>query len=486
MNRVSRREFVKYATMGTAAATVLPGMTALSADKVAGANSAIRLAIIGVGGKGRQHTEIFNGIQGVDVVTICDADTQRAAEAASKVRKNGGKVKVCQDMREVFADDSIDAICTATPNHWHALTTIWALQAGKHVYVEKPVTYNLSEGRAIMQAAKKYGKIVQAGFQSRSDTGLLKFYPYLHKGKLGKIEMLYGQCLKARQSIGAKLDKPLTPPETVDYNLWLGPADDEPIMRPRFHYDWHWNWNTGNGDIGNQGPHEIDILMWARKDDKAPKRVMTFGERFGWNDAGETANMQLAMFDFGDYPCFFEVRNMSMKPGMKAGPANHGMRVGLYVKCENGYFRGGRGGGKVYDNDGKVIEHFKGDGGGKHQQNFIDAIRADDPNMIHANIDDSVQSCDMAHYGNMALRTGRRASGAEVKEIIAKDDKAMETLELFEKQLGDWNVDTSKDKYLLSDWMTIDSKKRNFKGGDNYKEANKLTQRKGRKEFVVS
>jgi len=471
MSTVSRRDFVKYATLGGAATVVLPGMTALSADKVAGANDRVRVAIIGHGKKGGQHRNVFSNLGNVEVVAVCDADRTRGDFT---------------DMRKVLEDPGIDAVVMATPNHWHALGTIWALQAGKHVYVEKPVSHNVFEGHIMLKAAEKYGKIVQAGFQNRSDTGLLQFFPWLHAGNLGKIEMLYGQCFRNRFSIGARTDKPLQPPESVDYNLWLGPADDIPMYRPEFHYDWHWVWNTGNGDIGNQGPHELDLIQWARGDGALPKRVMSFGERFGWNDAGETPHLQLALFDYGDYPCYFEVRDLCLNPESRSAPANHGLRVGIYVKCEGGYFKGGRGGGKACDNDGNVIEHFAGDGGGKHQQNFIDAVRADDPGQIHSRLEDAVKSSDLAHLANTSLRVGQKTNASAVKAALEGDSKAAETVDLFEKHLAAWNIDTNKEKYMLGPWLEFDAAAGQFTRGERYAAANKLLTRAYRDEFVVS
>ncbi len=348
------------------------------------------------------------------------------------------------------------------------------------------MSHNVFEGRAIIKAAGDHGKMVQAGFQNRSDVGLLEFFPWLHAGNLGKIEMLYGQCFRNRFSIGAKRDQPLQPPPSVDYNLWLGPADDIPMYRPRFDYDWHWLWNTGNGDMGNQGSHELDLIQWARGDGAMPKRTMSFGERFGWNDAGETPNLQLALFDYGDYPCYFEVRDLCLNSESRSAAANHGLRVGLYVKCEGGYFKGGRGGGKACDNDGNVIRHFKGDGGGKHQQNFIDAVRANDPGRIHSRIEDAVKSSDLAHLANMSLRVGKKADAAEVKTLLGEDTEGGATLELFDKHLADWAIDTNEEKYMLGPWLDFDAAKSRFKGGDNHAAANKLLTRSYREEFVVS
>ena len=255
----------------------------------------------------------------------------------------------------------IDAVVLTTPNHWHALQTIWGCQAGKDVYVEKPVCHTVWEGRQMIKAAKKYGRIVQAGFQNRSDIGLNEAFPWIHSGNIGEIRMVRGLCYRNRASIG-KIDSPLVPPKTVNYDTWLGPAEHEVLYRPELHYDWHWDFNTGNGDLGNQGPHELDLIRWVLGDPDHPRKIQSIGGRFGWNDAGNTPNMGITTFDWGEIPVLFEVRNLWVRPELNSAPNFKGSRVGVVVTCDGGEFRGGRGGGIVYDNNGKKMKAFKGDG----------------------------------------------------------------------------------------------------------------------------
>ncbi|MCD6303770.1 MAG: Gfo/Idh/MocA family oxidoreductase, partial [Planctomycetes bacterium] len=351
MKRITRRKFL--AATSAAGTAALLGPTA----KVLGANNDIRVAVIGFRSKGSQHIKVVRGMKGVRLVALCDADRKVLDRGVADCKKHGVSVDGYQDMRKLFDRKDIDAIITATPNHWHVLTAIWAMQSGKDVYVEKPVCHDVWEGRKIVEAARKYNRICQGGFQNRSDDGLRPFYAWLKEGHIGKVKMVRGLCYRNRSGIG-KLSKPLVPPASVNYDLWLGPAADLPIYRPRLHYDWHWVWNTGNGDIGNQGPHELDLINWALGNKTIPRSVMSFGGRFGWHDAGETPNMQVAVFDCDGVPVIFEVRDLTVAPKKNYSPHYKGIRVGVIITCEGGVFRGGRGGGHVYDNNGKKIKSF--------------------------------------------------------------------------------------------------------------------------------
>ena len=261
------------------------------------------------------------------------------------------------DYRKVLDDKEVDAVVIATPNHWHSLMAIWACQAGKDVFVEKPISHNVWEGRKLVEAARKYNRIVQAGIQSRSDEAFPEVIDYLKQGNLGKIIAAYGLCYKPRESIG-KVGGPHPIPKSVDYNLWSGPAPLVPLKRSRFHYDWHWQWAYGNGDIGNQGAHQMDQARRLLGQNGLPRRVMSIGGRFGYDDDGETANSQIAIFDYDPVPLIFEVQGLPRKRGDAAMGNFKGVRIGVIVKCEDGYFAGGGGGGWVYDNNDKKIRQF--------------------------------------------------------------------------------------------------------------------------------
>ncbi|MEO6034768.1 MAG: Gfo/Idh/MocA family oxidoreductase, partial [Verrucomicrobiota bacterium] len=257
MNPINRRSFLKNSFLTTAALS----LPAHSWAQVRGANDDIRVAIIGFNGQGKSDLEEFRKVPGVRVVALCDVDSAVLEFQAAKFRDRNEPLATYTDVRKLLENKDIDAISTATPNHWHALISIWAIQAGKDVYVQKPVSHNVSEGRRIVEFARKHKKMVQTGTQSRASAGLAEAVEYVQSGQLGKINLVRGICYKPRGSIG-KVTHPLTIPANIDYDLWCGPAEKLPIMRSKLHYDWHWVLNTGNGDLGNQGIHEMDVSRW--------------------------------------------------------------------------------------------------------------------------------------------------------------------------------------------------------------------------------
>jgi predicted dehydrogenase len=482
MQKHSRREFGKIAGLA-AGAVFAPSLNAL------GANEEIRIGVCGVHKQGFANARAMQELDGVRVVALCDPDravlAQRVADFAE--RFDGAKVDAHIDYREMLDRKDIDAVVVATPNHWHALIGIYACQAGKDVYVQKPLAHCIWEGRQLVRAAEKYNRIVQTGTQNRSDTGLLEFYSYLAAGTLGKVKMARGICYKARASIG-KSDTPIPPPETMDYNLWLGPAQDEPIYRPRYHYDWHWDFNTGNGDLGNQGVHELDLLRWALEDDKSlPTRVVNFGGRFVWNDAGNTPNMQYVAYEYNGVPVIFEARNMWLTPDVKAEPNFMGCRTGVVITCEDGYFVGGRGGGWVYDNDGKKVKQFVGDGGKGHFANFIQAMRSRKESDLRAPAIKGHLGACMAHQANISYRVGSKVSPDELRERMSGDKEATDAIERYGEQLASWNVDFKKEPWTAAISLEFDAKKERFMGtGELVDQANAMLRRSEyRKPFVV-
>lgn len=484
MHSLSRRDLLKTSA-ATAAALgwgTLPGFAVQKQSP----NEELRMAVIGTGGRGGEHIQKFSQARGSRIVALCDADESAVNRRADQLEKQTKtKVERFVDYRKVLERDDIDAVSIASPNHWHALMTIHACQAGKHVYVEKPVCHTIWEGRKMVEAMRKYQKIVAAGFQNRSDVGLLEAIPMIHDGTFGKVTQARGLCYRKRASIG-KRDRPLTPPASVDYDLWLGPAADVPIMRPNFHYDWHWVFNTGNGDLGNQGPHEMDLLRWALGDPQHPAKVVSFGGRFAWNDAGDTPNMQCALFDFGDnIPVIFEVRNLYQKENPKVGAFERGPEVGIIITMEKGEFRGGRGGGSFYDNDGKEVKKFKGDSGESHMQNFVDAVLNNTPDTLRSPLESAFYSSCMSHLGNISVRTGRPTSDAELVKALGERPLAVECFERFSEQLDSWSVDTKMSPWQLGPELTFDAKTERFTAGENLEAANALIRREDRKPHVV-
>src|SRR2546422_5159278 len=312
MKNLSRRTFLKSTAL-TAASVSLP---AASWAQVAGSNSDVRVAVVGFNGRGGDHIKSLSKADGARITALCDADQSVLARGVKKFDELG-KVESYMDIRKLLESKNVDAVSIATPNHWHALGSIWAIQAGKDVYVEKPVSHNVSEGRRIVEFARKYDKMVQTGTQSRSSIqGIKAAVAWIREGNLGKIKVARGLCYKPRGSIG-KVDGPQPIPANIDYDLWCGPALKLPLMRKKLHYDWHWVWNTGCGDLGNQGIHEMDVARWFLGAMELSPRVFAVGGRLGYVDDGETPNTMLIYHDYPDAPLIFEVRGLPSERGSK-------------------------------------------------------------------------------------------------------------------------------------------------------------------------
>jgi len=480
MSDVTRRKFMKRSAITAAGAAVAAHAPLSTWAKPEGANDDIRIGVVGFRGKGRQHIEMFRKIPGVRVVALCDADAAVMAKQAQQFEKRKEKVATYQDLRELLDDKDVDAVVTATPNHWHSLLTVWACQAGKDVYVEKPVSHELCEGRRVVEAARKYDCIVQHGTQSRSRMGLCDAFKWAQEGNLGKIVASRGFCYKRRGSIG-KVSGAQAVPESVDYDLWCGPAPKEPLMRRRLHYDWHWVWATGNGDIGNQGIHEMDICRWQLGQDKIPLKGMSIGGRFGYDDDGETPNTQIGWLEYEDSaPVIFEVRGLPMKSDMKAMDHYRGIRVGNVLQCENGYIAGGR----VYDNDRKEVKRFSIDGAGDHQKNFIKAVRSRKQSDLNAEILEGHLSCVLFHIANISYRIGQRKSPDEIRERMQESKEALDSCERFKEHAANNGVDVAKDQAVLGPWLKIDRETERFVG-PFADEANKLITRDYHKPFAM-
>lgn len=476
----TRRNFLRNATLAAGSFAI-----AKSTWGQGSANGDIRCAVVGLNGRGKSLIRDVMRTDGARLVALCDVDTAVLDERAANVEEEHGiKVDKVRDYQKLLERKDIDAVVICTPNHWHALQTIWACQAGKDVYVEKPVCHSIWEGRRMMEAASKYNRIVQAGLQNRSDIGLGEAFPWIQAGNMGEITMVRGLCYKNRTGIG-KRDTPLTPPSTVDYNTWLGPAKDEPMYREKFHYDWHWSWNTGNGDIGNQGPHEWDLIRWVLGDPDHPTKVHSFGGRFGWNDAGVTPNMQVASAQWNEIPVLFEVCDLWLKPTSNAAANYKGNRIGIVVTCEGGEFRGGRGGGIVYDNGGKKVQAFKGDGGFDHFPSFIRGVNSRKELDLGCTLETGFMSSCVPFMTNASYKAGEAVSDETVKEYAYNNGHVFEAYERFRKHLGDWNTDFSKEKWTLGSSLEFNGRRERYTGGDNYREANEFVKSDYRKEFEV-
>lgn len=466
--------------MFAAAAAVAAGPLgrALGAEASEGkrvdANEKIRIACIGFRWQGQNHIKAYLDMKDVTLAALCDVDSNLLAASSKMVEEKTGKAPKCeQDLRRIFDDKSIDAVSIATPNHWHALAAIWAMQAGKDVYVEKPVCHNISEGRRMVEVARKLGRICQAGTQCRSMKGSKDAIDYVHAGKIGKMQMARGLCYKRRESIGvAGGDQPV--PKGVDYNLWQGPASERPIRRLKFHYDWHWFWHYGNGDLGNQGIHQMDVARWGLKKDGLPAGVLGLGGRFGYKDDGETPNTELVFFDYGDTPLIFEVR------GLKT-PAYKGASVGVIFHGTEGYVVLPKyTGGAAFDLDGRKVKEFEG--GGNHHRNFIDAMRTRKHTDLAADILEGHISSSLCHMGNISYRVGSEVPFNGESKAFGDDKAAYETFARMQEHLKDDSVPLDGTKYRLGKKLAFDPKTETFPGNAD---ANAMLTRKYRKPFVV-
>ena len=406
MSPVTRRDF-----LSTSAALGLAGAGALVLPRRAraafGPNDTINVGVIGVGGRGAAHIQQIKNVKGVKIVAVCDPDSARTADAA----ENLPGVKQYADIRKLLEDDDIHAVTIATCNHWHCLAAVWACEAGKDVYVEKPLSYTLWEGRALIKAAEKSGSIVQVGTQQRSDPLQAEVKDFLHEQQaLGKIKSVVIARFGVRASIG-KREAPLDPPKTVDYNIWLGPSQDEPIFRTNFHYDWHWSWNTGSGECGNWGVHLIDdvVNVVFRDKHKLPDRAAAGGARVVWDDAGESPNLHMAYLEAGGTPVLFALSNLPARPDSQGALKFNDVETGYVVLCEGGEYRGRRGGGIAVDTAGKPIKQFKGDSGAGHIKNFFDAVRAHDPKMPNCNLAQGHSATGWAHMLNATYRSATQS-----------------------------------------------------------------------------
>lgn len=456
----SRRTFLKLGACAFIS-------TGLKGQQILGANNRLRLGLLGCGIRGNELIKYFDKLPDVEVVAISDPDTARMDAMMTRFNKNRApdealKVDQIQDYQKLYERQDIDAVAIATPNYWHALHAVQAMQAGKHVYLEKPVSFTPWESLQLEIAERKYGKVIAAGYQNRSSTGPLAGINFVHEGNLGKILKVRSLCYRNRDSIG-KLDTPLQIPKTVNYDLWLGPAKEHTLMRPQFHYDWHWDFHTGSGDIGNQGVHEIDLVCWLLGDPELPRQIHTFGNRFAWDDAGDTPNMISSWFQMGGADVILEVNDMKLSPQRNASPNRMGTRVGIIAECEKGYLKGGRFGMVAVEPDGKtIIKKFAGDGGETHQRNFVDAIKSGDSSLLRSRIQTANASASLAHFSNISYRLGELAPSKKLSEAVNSNADLLEIVEGQNKQLADWGI--PEPDYFIGKPLQIDPQLHSIEG----------------------
>lgn len=476
MDRISRRRFLEDSltllAVTTASTAAVPAVAAAPSRRRVSPNDRIGMAVIGFNGQGMSHIANLLGKPDVDLVALCDVDTAVIDKGVAAVVKAGKPApKTYQDIRKLLENKDIDAVSIATPNHWHALASIWAMEAGKDVYVEKPISHEVREGRRIVEVARKLGRICQCGTQSRSQKGMRDAIAYLHAGKLGKIHLARALCYKPRGSIGL-CGGPQQPPATVDYDLWLGPAPMKEVHRKRFHYDWHWFWDYGNGDIGNQGIHEMDKARWGLGMRKFPRSVMSLGGRFGYVDDGETPNTLLSFFDYGDAQLIFEVRGLSTPDlmGAKVGNIWYGSEGVMVAPSYNSAV--------VYDNDGNKVVEFQG--GGDHHANFLKAVRSRKRSDLNADCEEGHLSSALCHLANISYRLGAREPYDKTRKLFGDNTEATETYARYEEHLAANHVVPQETEYRVGKSLKIVGE-----GFGKDQEANALLTRPYRAGFAV-
>lgn len=479
----SRRGFLK--TGGAAVVGIslsVPSISAASYARIRGANENLRGATIGLNGRGKDHIRGLNK----HLVALCDCDERVLGGVSDSFNKDHGRsVDQVKDFRKLLDRDDIDFVSVATPNHTHSLIAISAILAGKDVYCEKPVSHNVWEGRQLANAAAREKRVVQSGTQSRSSVGLNAALEFTKAGKLGKPLYAVGTCYKPRKSIG-KLDKPLNIPDHIDYDLWCGPAEKRELFRPKLHYDWHWDFNTGNGDMGNQGIHQMDIARWFLGHDTISPRVISIGGRLGYDDAGDTPNTQTVIHDYESAPIIFETRGLPKGKEFQDGRWGRSMdnymgsQIGVIVFYENGhmvipsYSKA-----TAFDNDGNKIEGW--DRGGNHYENFIQAVQNQDPESLNAPILEGHLSSALCHTGGVSHQVGKTASVSEIMDSVS-NDRFKDSIKRMVDHLEANKVDLAKTPLTLGADLKFDTTTELVQDNDS---AGELLKRVGRDGFEV-
>jgi len=477
-SQTTRREFLKRSTTA-GAAVLICGTSATS--RVLGANDRLRIAVAGVNGRGSSHISGFLDQPNVEVAYLIDPDrTVLDQKLKALTQKVQGKYtpKGVTDVRQALEDKTLDALSIATPNHWHSLMTIWAAQAGKHVYVEKPLSHDIAEGRAAWEAQKKYKVVVQHGTQSRSSAATAGLHQAIHEGKFGKLKISYGYACKPRQGIGFKT--PSAPPADLDWSLWRGPAVIEQFHGNLVHYNWHWFWVTGNGELNNQGTHQLDMAFWAL-DPKVthPVRAMAIGGRFQWNDQAETPN---TLFGIAQYPngqyVFFNVRNVNFTGYEHQVENEYYFEDGGRIVRSQYYAKGSSTGEKVSVPPGKVTP-------GGNWGSFVAACRAGKPEMANGTAAEAHLSCTLGHVINNSYRLGQKVPfNAKAGRFGDNADAHEHFMKLHAIMRDGVGVPEDKAEYIVGPWLTFDPQTERFVG-EFAAEANRLVKDPNRPGFEV-
>jgi predicted dehydrogenase len=445
-----RREFLKAGAM-TAAAAAVPGtLRALGTPgSVAGANDRVRVGLVGLRGRGENHITGYGHLPNVEIAALCDIDDNVMAQRLAQVQKMGFQPETYSDVRKMLENKTIDAVSIATPHHWHALIAVWAMQAGKDVYVEKPCSYNLWEGKQLVRATAKYNRIVQHGTQSRSLPSMIDAMQKLQQESiLGDVYLSRGLCFKWRDTIG---HTPVSPvPAGVHYDMWTGPAPLKPFTKNHFHYNWHWFWDYGNGDLGNQGIHQLDIARWGLGPGFGfPNKISAVGGHVMFDDDQQTPNVLNCVFEYdrpGAKPVFleFEVRHWMTNPEAGIGVSRRASSAsGERAEGGLGPVEGGHNsiGNIFYGPNGYLVidnaagyQSFLGKnqdpgpaapiGKEDHFANFIACVISRKKEDLRAPIEEGHHSAGLAHLANASYRLGRTLHFDPKTETVIGDEEA--------------------------------------------------------------
>lgn len=483
--------------MAAGLALGMPRLMLGAGARSGGPNETVNLGVIGlgsttavggVGGRGHQLIGRLREISGVRIAALCDADQAHLDRELSAAGEAKEKVAAYRDPRALLDDKGVDAVIVALPNHWHALATVWACQAGKDVYVEKPFSYDLWEGRQMVAAARKHGRMVQVGTQNRSSEFLRRVFDRLRGGELGAIRFAHALVYRARDGIGT-VEAPTPPPSTANYDLWCGPAPKKPLMRKQLHYEWHWFWDTGNGEMGNNGIHVIDVCRWALGQDRTPPRALSIGGRLGFHDCGETANTHIAFLDFQPAPLICEVRNVSAGKGGASIGNFRGRSSGILIDCEGGYFAGDSSGGAFFDREGKKVQDLgKGDRADAleraHLTAFLAGVRSRKASDLAAEAIEGHRSTACCHIANVSHRLGKQSSPEAIRAGISGNSELADAFDRCRTYLRENGVDLDATPATLGPWVSLDPERGHFVG-DFAGAANGLSRREYRRPYVV-
>ncbi|NBT14183.1 MAG: twin-arginine translocation signal domain-containing protein [Planctomycetia bacterium] len=485
----SRRDFLEHALAATGVALAgLPTPPAAAAESQPPAASTaagkVRMAVIGVNGQGSLHVAELKKVADVDLVAICDCDPGAYVRLCEQQFK--GKLRppeYVQDVRRLLDRRDIDAVTIATPNHWHALMAVWAMQSGKDVYVEKPCSHNVEEGRVIVQWARKLGRMCQMGVQSRSMSGMRETIEFINSGKIGDVKAARAICYRQRDSIG-HVETPAPIPPGLDFDLWAGPVPAEVPKRKRLHYDWHWTHRTGNGDLGNQNPHELDKARWGLGKQELPRRVVSLGGRLGYVDNGDVANCQVTIFQWDDALLISDVRGLPIRTpvtfGLK-GPKPFTGACNVWYGTEGFAVGPNYTSGAAFSYDGAPLGAWSGGAYRDHFANFVAAVKSRNHADLHLDIEDGHLSSALAHLGNVSWALGENVRPGTRPTLAADDPHVAATWESFESYLADHAIDYDATKLALGRELTIDP--RTERSADA--EANRLFGREYRRGFEL-